>query len=418
MSYSEDEDTNIKDNNSVTEEEKNEIAKEWTIEQEEILQEWAYKAMTYRWLHHRSHLIYRRKNMWYTIPVIILSTLTGTANFSLNRLPQSMQSSAVMIIGGLNLLGGMISTISQFQKISEINEGHRVASIAWDKFYRNVKLELNKSPRERRHPREMLKLSKEEYDRLVETSPMILENVINKFKRSFNIKKLKEKGFYLPEILDELNEITMYDRERHNNDYMEELVNMETNKKLIMEKLKQILKEEENNPNSSKTKTNLRSITNKLMNDIKKNRNALTNINENASVNSGDFVLEMKPRVSSKSRTHFMRSPTFNHIQRNSEYYRVPTGLHGRHHNNKSSFRDRIINNIKKKAVVVNDTGYNRDSDNSSSITDGSVNMIINSKTPSPENISLDRNDFVSQSDGEIENQNQNDDDVDNNIKQ
>jgi hypothetical protein len=406
MSYSDEDDLpkGEIDNNSVSEEEKNEIAREWTIEQEEILQEWAYKAMTYRWLHHRSHLIYRRKNMWYTIPVIILSTLTGTANFSLNRLPQSMQGSAVMIIGGLNLLGGMISTISQFQKISEINEGHRVASIAWDKFYRNVKLELNKSPRERRHPREMLKLSKEEYDRLVETSPMILENVIRKFKNSFNIQELKDKGFYLPEILDELNEINMYDRDRHNSDYMKEMVNLEANKKAIMTKLKQILKEEENNNDGKigrKNSLNLRNIAGKLINDIRQNKSlGLHNIKENESVKSDEFILEMKPRVSSNSGGRFMRSPTFN-VQTNAQYYRVPTGLRGRRRTNgNSGVLHKSFRKINNRNVVH--ASRNENDGGNSSETDGSVKIIMNSNTPSPENADK-RNEFISHSGDEID---------------
>jgi len=52
---------------------------EWTQEHEEILIEWADKAMCYRWLHAKSNALYSNLNTWYTIPVIVLSTLTGTA---------------------------------------------------------------------------------------------------------------------------------------------------------------------------------------------------------------------------------------------------------------------------------------------------------------------------------------------------
>ena len=165
---------------------------EWHDEHEDILAEWAEKAMCYRWLHHRSHMYYKKKNAMFTIPVIIISTLTGTANFALDRFNPSTQDIAVMVIGGLNIAAAIISTVSQFLKISEINEGHRVASIAWDKFYRNVKLELSKAPNERRNVGEMLKISKEEYDRLIETSPMVQDNIIKLFKASFNYKQMKD----------------------------------------------------------------------------------------------------------------------------------------------------------------------------------------------------------------------------------
>ena len=60
---------------------------EWSTEHENILIEWADKAMCYRWLHSKSNMLFSRLNAWYTIPVIVISTLTGTANFAQERVP-------------------------------------------------------------------------------------------------------------------------------------------------------------------------------------------------------------------------------------------------------------------------------------------------------------------------------------------
>ena len=159
---------------------------DWTPEHEEILIEWADKAMCYRWLHSKSHALYSYLNTWYTIPVIVLSTLTGTANFAQDRVPPDFQSYFVMIVGSLNILAGIITTIQQFLKITQLNEAHRVSSISWDKFYRNIKIELAKHPNERIQVNQMIKMSKEEYDRLMETSPSIPEDIIQEFKTKFN----------------------------------------------------------------------------------------------------------------------------------------------------------------------------------------------------------------------------------------
>lgn len=148
---------------------------EWTVEHEKILIEWADKAMCYRWLHSKANALYSRLNAWYTIPVIIISTLTGTASFAQERVPVAYQSIFIMAVGGFNLLAGIISTIQQFLKITQLNEAHRVSTISWDKFYRNLKIELAKHPMERLDPKHMLKISKEEFDRLIETSPIIPE---------------------------------------------------------------------------------------------------------------------------------------------------------------------------------------------------------------------------------------------------
>lgn len=174
---------------------------EWTTEHEHILIEWADKAMCYRWLHSKANSLYSTLNAWYTIPVIIISTLTGTASFAQERLPVNYQSFFIMIVGGFNLLAGIISTIQQFLKITQLNEAHRVSTIAWDKFYRNIKIELTKHPSERFEAKHMLKMSKEEFDRLIETSPNIPEKIINQFKKHFNNSQAFDK-IIKPEVCD------------------------------------------------------------------------------------------------------------------------------------------------------------------------------------------------------------------------
>jgi hypothetical protein len=171
---------------------------EWTVEHEQILVEWADKAMCYRWLHTKSNAMYSYLNAWYTIPVIIISTLTGTANFAQERVPLEYQSFFVMIVGGFNILAGIITTIQQFLKITQLNESHRVSSIAWDKFYRNIKIELAKHPDERMNVTQMIKLCKEEFDRLMETSPNIPDKIILNFKAEF---KKYDNNTDLPKIV-------------------------------------------------------------------------------------------------------------------------------------------------------------------------------------------------------------------------
>jgi hypothetical protein len=176
---------------------------EWSQEHEDILVEWADKAACYRWLHDKAHQRMSVINAWFTVPVIILSTLTGTANFAQDRIPVDYRALAVMVIGGLNIIAGIITTISQFLKISEKNEGHRVSAIAWGKFNRNIKIELTKRPLERTEPDVMIKSFKEEYDRLSETSPIILQLIIMMFLDTFS--DLEEfDNFAKPEVCNEL----------------------------------------------------------------------------------------------------------------------------------------------------------------------------------------------------------------------
>jgi hypothetical protein len=172
----------------------------WKPEHNEILAEWADKAMCYRWLHFRSYQKYNRYNIAFTVPVIIISTLTGTANFAIGSTKVYYAS---LIIGSFNIIAGIVSTIQHFLKISELNEGHKVASLSWDKFYRNIKMELRKNPDDRMSVVHMLKIYKEEYDRLMEISPIIDDDILcafkNAFKQSVTFAEVKK-----PEICNEL----------------------------------------------------------------------------------------------------------------------------------------------------------------------------------------------------------------------
>jgi len=157
----------------------------WTEHHENILIEWADKATCYRWLHAKSHIDYSKANTWFTIPVIVMSTLTGTANFAQDRFPDSVKPVFSSIVGSVNIFAGILTTIQQFLKISEYNEAHRACSISWGKFYRNIKVELAKDPKERTNVKQLIKTQKEEFDRLMEISPPIGEKIIRRFKNEF-----------------------------------------------------------------------------------------------------------------------------------------------------------------------------------------------------------------------------------------
>ena len=61
----------------------------WHAQQEDILKSWSEQASCYRWMHERAYQDYNKKNMRFAIPVIIISTITGTANFAQGSFPLS-----------------------------------------------------------------------------------------------------------------------------------------------------------------------------------------------------------------------------------------------------------------------------------------------------------------------------------------
>ena len=158
--------------------------KYWKPTDEKLLEEWADHGKSFRWMHEQSRVKFWKRNIQFQVPVIILSTLTGAANFAQERVPSEYQGYYAIIVGFFNIIAGIIATIQTFLKVSESLEGHRVASVAWGKYYHNVKTELQKEPEDREDVVDFMKYAKMEYEKLVEQSPPIPPEIVNRLKEN------------------------------------------------------------------------------------------------------------------------------------------------------------------------------------------------------------------------------------------
>lgn len=174
------------------------LPKVWYPPQEVILKSWGEAAACYRFMHYQSFLKYRKSNMRFTLPVIVLSTLTGTANFAQEQFPVGLQPYVAPTIGGMNLIAGLIATIAQFLKVSELMESHRVAAMTYGKFSRTIRLELALPLSERTKDGSfMIEDCRAEYDRMIEQSPPIPSDILKAFEKEFPY----DNKFYKPEIM-------------------------------------------------------------------------------------------------------------------------------------------------------------------------------------------------------------------------
>ena len=165
---------------------KDKSSDKWTTEQEELMAEWAEKAAGYRWLHSRSEKLYRKRNYTFTIPVIILSTLTGTANFAMDSfVPEENKQIAMACVGGVNIFAGILSTLQNFLRYAELMEGHRGSEVSWSKFNREISVELALNPTMRKPATDFLNVCRAEFDRLIEQSPTIDDSIIKQYKYTF-----------------------------------------------------------------------------------------------------------------------------------------------------------------------------------------------------------------------------------------
>jgi hypothetical protein len=153
--------------------------------------EWADKASCYQWMHQKTEIRFQKFNYYYTIPVIIMSTLTGTANFATNSIVSTEEQAKYVTfgIGAISLIAGIISTVANFLRYAQGSEAHRVAAISWGKFQRFISIELSLHPNERMDAMSFLKMGRIELDRLIEQSPPIPMRTVDEFHVAFREKK-------------------------------------------------------------------------------------------------------------------------------------------------------------------------------------------------------------------------------------
>ena len=170
----------------------------WNEYHENVLRQWGEASACYRFMHHKSFLMYKKLSLRFNLPVIVLSTITGTANFAQSSFPVSIRGAVPSIIGGLNLIAGLLATIMQFLKVNELMENHRTSALGHGSLSRDIRLQLA-LPREERK-KEGLKFVEEckaAYDSLLEQCPAIPKTVLLQFEKDYPLEGV----FTKPEIL-------------------------------------------------------------------------------------------------------------------------------------------------------------------------------------------------------------------------
>jgi hypothetical protein len=212
----------------------------WHEQQEKILKTWGEASSCYRYMHMRAFQKYKKQSMNFTLPIIVISTVTGTANFAQSIFPPAWVSYVPLVIGAFNLIAAIMTTVLQFLKVNELMESHRVTSIQYGKLARNIRLELAMPLTERKHDGyNMVEICRAEYDRLIEQSPAVPKGILATFeddiKSSSSSVIDSSNTFTRPEILT-VKPIELFDREgeeeRLREKHMKQLENLKRERDL------------------------------------------------------------------------------------------------------------------------------------------------------------------------------------------
>jgi len=181
----------------------------WNSQLERVISDEGERSLCFSWLHSKSEKRFSKLNIYISLPVIIMSTLAGSASIGSKTLFDNAEGSNIGI-GIISLSVGVLNTVSSFFAWAKRSEAHRIASITYQKIYRFILIELSLPRKERMAAKDMLKIVRDQCDRLQETSPQIPDIVIQEFKDKFgkSTPDLKK-----PEITNGLDPIYIYNSE-------------------------------------------------------------------------------------------------------------------------------------------------------------------------------------------------------------
>ncbi len=196
------------------------ISSTWNDAQEKLLKGISERANCMRWLHNQCNLHFEHLNFYFTIPNVVISTLNGGFTMSLTSLfpDPTDQKVATTIIGLISIFSGVLITMNQYMKSQQMMEAHRSAALSYGKLHRLIINELALSRDQRMHALDFLKMVRSEQDRLENTSPSILPQVILKFNVQFADKQIEK-----PEIAGDLDETEINSASRRHKKQLEEI---------------------------------------------------------------------------------------------------------------------------------------------------------------------------------------------------
>ena len=162
---------------------------EYTEELEFLLKDIGEKCNGYHYLHSQSEIKYSKVNNYISIPVVILSSIAGMASIGTGSMFEGYEKEASISIGLISLFTSILNTIQGYFSFSKRSEGHRITAIKYKQLFRNIAIELTLERNQRIPAKHFLRDIRANIERLLEISPPIDDDIIEKFKEKFKQDK-------------------------------------------------------------------------------------------------------------------------------------------------------------------------------------------------------------------------------------
>jgi hypothetical protein len=179
----------------------------WSSALEELVASEGEKCRGLAWINQRAETYYSHRANAIAIPVIVLSTLAGTASVGSTSLFGGETQISSVVIGLVSIGVGVLNTISSYFSWARKAEAHRIAYLQYGKLFSIIRVEMSLPRSERQEPEAILKQIRDGMERLAETTPSPPETILQEFNRHF---KDEDKSISRPVEVNGLQKITIF----------------------------------------------------------------------------------------------------------------------------------------------------------------------------------------------------------------
>ena len=168
----------------------------WKASHEGILKRIGEQCIIYEILHRKSSAYYLRQSRRFNVPIIVLSTISGSLSFSSESIPADYRAYVPFGVGVVNIFVGILSTISSLLLLNENYKLHAAAEATFGKLARSIacKLEL---PRQDRglHGTVCVQEMRAEFESALEKAPKVSKTHVTQVRN-------KQYSLHAPPIIE------------------------------------------------------------------------------------------------------------------------------------------------------------------------------------------------------------------------
>lgn len=157
----------------------------WSQPLEELVASEGEKCRGLAWINQKAETYYAHRANAIAIPVIVLSTLAGTASVGSSSLFQGDTQISSVVIGLVSIGVGILNTISSYFSWARKAEAHRIAYLQYSKLFSIIRVEMSLPRAERQEAEQLLKQIRDGMERLAETTPSPPPSILDEFNRHF-----------------------------------------------------------------------------------------------------------------------------------------------------------------------------------------------------------------------------------------